>query len=268
MSPDATETTEARRDGFTRPGPVAKLLLAAFAWLDERYRLRNYADEFKHFYYQINLELPRTHTEKYSLRVIWYWYPLYTLGSIAFLALVFASISGILLTFYYVPSTADATVNGFQATEAWESMTVIMTEVPLGFAIRGLHFWSGMVMVWAVVLHMFRVYFTQAYKKPRELNWLLGVVLFLLTLGLGYTGYILPWSQLSYWAAIIGLEMSIATPILGQYLAGLLFGGVELGQQTVTRMYVLHVILLPLLTFGAAILHVVIVWWQGIAEPH
>lgn len=262
-------TTDGRTDGFERPGPVAKLLLAAFAWLDERYRIRNYTDQLRRFYYQINLELPRTHTEKYNLRVIWYWYPLYTLGSISFLAFIFAAISGILLTFYYVPSTASAAVEGFpQATEAWESVTVIMTEMPLGFAIRAIHFWSAMVMVAAVVLHMTRVYFTQAYKKPRELNWLLGVILFFLTLGLGYTGYILPWSQLSFWAGRIGLEMSISTPLIGKWIAGLLFGGVELGQATITRMYVLHVILLPLLTFGAAVAHVVIVWWQGIAEPH
>ncbi len=260
--------TNGRSDAFTQPGPVAKALLATFAWLDERYRIRNYADKLRNFYHQLNLELPRTHTEKYKLRVIWYWYPLYTLGSIAFLSFIFATISGILLTFYYVPSTAAVTVHGFEATQAWESVVLIMTEVPLGFMIRAVHFWSAMVMVAAVVLHMVRVYFVQAYKKPRELNWLLGVVLMLLTLGLGYSGYLLPWSQLSFWAGRIGLEMSLASPIIGKWLAGFMFGGVELGQATVIRMYVLHVILLPILTFGAAIAHVAIVWWQGIAEPH
>lgn len=262
------ETSERSKDGFTEPGPVARMLVALFAWLDERYRIRNYADVLRRFYYQLNLELPRTHTEKYKLRVIWYWYPLYTLGSIAFLAFIFATISGVLLTFYYVPSTAAVQVAGHSATQAWESVVFIMTEVPLGFMIRAVHFWSAMVMVAAVVLHMIRVYFTQAYKKPRELNWLLGVVLMLLTLGLGYTGYLLPWSQLSFWAGRIGLEMSLASPVIGKWLAGLMFGGVELGQQTVTRMYILHVLLLPILTFGAAVAHVVIVWWQGIAEPH
>jgi len=266
---NGVESSADGRDGFTEPGPVAKMLLAVFAWIDERYRIRNYADQLKHFYYQLNLELPRSHTEKYNLRVIWYWYPLYTLGSISFLAFIFAAISGVLLTFYYIPSTAATSVQGIgEATEAWASVATIMTEVPLGFMIRAVHFWSAMVMVSAVVLHMARVYFTQAYKKPRELNWLLGVILFVLTLGLGYTGYILPWSQLSFWAGRIGLEMSLSTPILGKWLAGLLFGGVELGQETVTRMYVLHVILLPIVTFGAAVLHVAIVWWQGIAEPH
>jgi quinol-cytochrome oxidoreductase complex cytochrome b subunit len=134
--------------------------------------------------------------------------------------------------------------------------------------IRAVHFWSAMVMVSAVVLHMVRVYFTQAYKKPREINWLIGVILFFFTLGLGYTGYLLPWSQLSFWAGRIGLEMSLASPVVGKWMAGLLFGGVELSGATVVRMYILHVLVLPLLTFGAAITHVLIVWWQGIAEPH
>ena len=265
----AAETaSDNRADGFTTPGPVARMLLATFAWIDERYRIRNYADQIKHLYYQLNFELPRTHTEKYKLRVIWYWYPLYTLGSITFLAFLFATISGILLTFYYVPSTAPVLAHGHEASQAWASVVTIMTEVPLGFMIRAVHFWSAMVMVAAVVLHMIRVYFVQAYKKPRELNWLLGVVLMLLTLGLGYTGYLLPWSQLSFWAGRIGLEMSLASPVIGKWLAGLMFGGVELGQQTVTRMYILHVLLLPILTFGATVAHVFIVWWQGIAEPH
>lgn len=264
----AEPSTVRETDGFTRPGPVAKALLATIAWLDERFRFRNYSAQLRHFYYQLNLQLPRTHTEKYKLRVIWYWYPLYTLGSIAFLAFIFATISGVLLTFYYIPSTAPAIVEGHEATQAWESVVDIMTVVPLGFMIRAVHFWSAMVMVAAVVLHMVRVYYTQAYKKPREINWIIGVVLMLLTLGLGYTGYLLPWSQLSFWAGRIGLEMSLASPVIGKWMAGLLFGGVELGQQTVTRMYVLHVLLLPALTFGAAAAHVFIVWWQGIAEPH
>ena len=264
----AVPAQRAPGNGLQRVGFAQRALLATFAWLDERFRFRNYSQQLRHFYYQINMQFPRTHTEKYKLRVVWYWYPLYTLGSIAFLAFIFATISGVLLTFYYVPSLAPATVDGHRATEAWASVVEIMRVVPLGFMIRAIHFWSAMVMVSAVVLHMARVYFTQAYKKPREINWLLGLVLLILTLGLGYTGYLLPWSQLSFWAGRIGLEMSLSTPILGKWLAGLLFGGVELSQQTVTRMYILHVLLLPAVTFAAAIAHVVIVWWQGIAEPH
>jgi quinol-cytochrome oxidoreductase complex cytochrome b subunit len=117
---------------------------------------------------------------------------------------------------------------------------------------------------------MVRVFFTQAYKKPRELNWLLGVVLKLTTLALGYSGYILPWSQLSYWAGTIGNEMAASSPpaVFGRVVAALLFAEEYGTQQTLTRMYVLHVVLLPVIAASLIGLHIVLVWIQGIAEPH
>ena len=254
--------TPRRLSGFDR------FILSTFAWLDERFRLRAVANLAVDMYYQWNMQLPRSHTEKYKLRSIWYWYPVYSLGSLTFIAFVVATITGVLLTLYYVPSTAPAEVGGLSATEAWKSIVYIMVEVPFGFMIRALHFWSAMVMVAAVFLHMMRVYFTQSYKKPRELNWIIGFVLLVLTLGLGYTGYLLPWSQLSFWAGRIGIEMAKSSPFLGTWVAGFMFGGAELGQFTITRMYVFHVILLPIIAFGLAMLHMVIVWIQGIAEPH
>ncbi|HWG89286.1 MAG TPA: cytochrome b N-terminal domain-containing protein [Candidatus Thermoplasmatota archaeon] len=273
--------TELVRDGTVartrRISGSQRMALAVFAWLDERFRIRRGAAAIEKFYYQINLQLPRSHTEKYKLRSIWYWYPMYTLGSISLLAFLIAAISGVLLTLYYIPSTT-AYVPGQgtdlgpvlepKASIAWQSVGNLMLNVPFGFMIRAIHFWAAMVMVAAVFLHMFRTYLTQAYKKPRELNWFVGVVLFLLTILLGYSGYLLPWSQLSYWAATIGLEMSNASPIIGKWLAAMLFGGTQLGAATVTRMYVLHVILLPMITFGVIALHIAIVWLQGIAEPH
>lgn len=259
-------------------GLVQVLALRVFAWLDERFRIRNVADEIAGFYMQLNMQLPRSHTERYNLRSIWYWYPMYTMGSLSALSFLTATISGVLLTLFYVPSTAAVTVFGEQANVAWQSVAYIMVEVPFGFMIRAVHFWSAMVMVAAVFIHMFRVYLTQAYKKPRELNWLVGVVLFVLTLGLGYSGYLLPWSQLAYWAATIGLEMSLSSPPIiipgiaeieiGPWIAGFLFGGTSLGQATLTRMYIYHVFILPILTFATIGLHVAIVWIQGIAEPH
>ena len=180
-----------------------------YAWLDERFRIRNVGRVLGDFYMQINMQLPRSHTEKYKLRSIWYWYPMYTLGSLALLSFIIAAISGMLLTLWYVPSTAEVVTTkygafGLNPSEAWVSVAQIMLEIPFGFMVRAIHFWSAMIMVAAVFLHMLRVYFTQAYKKPRELNWLLGVALMLITLALGYSGYILPWSQLSYWAGTIG----------------------------------------------------------------
>lgn len=244
--------------------------LQAFAWLEQRFKIRLYADGLRNFFYRINMQFPVSHTERYKLRIIWYWYPLYMLGSMALLSLLVATISGIVLSFYYVPSTATAECAGMEATEAWKSIGCTIYQLPFGFMWRQLHFWSAMVMVAAVFLHMVRVLFTQAYKKPRELNWLVGVGLLVFTLGLGYTGYLLPWSQLSYWAGTIGLKMALATPppALGQWAAGLVFGGATLGQHTVVRMYFLHVFILPIITYTLIGLHIFIVWIQGIAEPH
>lgn len=250
--------------------------LRMYAWMDERFRIRNVADKIGAFYMQINMQLPRSHTEKYKLRSIWYWYPMYTLGSLALLSFIIAAISGIILTFWYVPSTApvDTTAYGrfpgATPTEAWVSVVQIMLEIPFGFMVRAIHFWSAMIMVAAVFLHMLRVYFTQAYKKPRELNWLLGVLLMLVTLALGYSGYILPWSQLSYWAGTIGNEMAVSSPpaVFGRIVSGLIFAEEYGSQQTLTRMYVLHVVLFPLIAVALIGLHIALVWIQGIAEPH
>jgi quinol-cytochrome oxidoreductase complex cytochrome b subunit len=123
-------------------------------------------------------------------------------------------------------------------------------------------------MVAAVFLHMLRVYFTGAYKEPRELNWILGIVLISLTMVFGYTGYLLPWSQLSFWAGQIGVEMSLSIPLIGEYVAQLLFGGFTVTQATLQRMYILHVFLLPFLVTTLIAIHIGIVWMQGIAEPH
>jgi cytochrome b6 len=270
----AAQMRQARRPVQRRVSPTQKLGLAGFAWLDERFRLRAYMETLTDIYYEMNMQFPRSHVERYKLRSIWYWYPLYSLGSLAFLSFNIALISGVLLALYYVPSTAlvnpAATAGSEEAliSQAWSSIVFIMTQVPFGFMLRAIHFWSAMIMVSTVVLHMLRVYFTQAYKKPRELNWLLGVGLFAVTILLGYTGYLLPWSQLSYWAGTIGLEMSAATPILGTWLQGFLFGGSVLSQATLTRMYVYHIFLFPAVALGLMVVHMLIVWLQGIAEPH
>jgi quinol-cytochrome oxidoreductase complex cytochrome b subunit len=269
----AVQARQPRRPVMRRVSPSQKLMLAAFAWLDERFRIRAYIDTLSDIYYEMNMQFPRSHVERYRLRSIWYWYPLYSLGSLSFLAFNIATISGVLLALYYIPSNAACDPTSPAACEpgvslAWQSVSYIMTQVPFGTMLRSIHFWSAMVMVSAVVLHMLRVYFTQAYKKPRELNWLLGVGLFGVTILLGYSGYLLPWSQLSYWAGTIGLEMSHASPVIGTWLQGFLFGGTVLSQATLTRMYVLHIFLFPAIAFGLMIVHMLIVWLQGIAEPH
>ena len=245
--------------------PVERGYLAVLLWLDRRLRLVDYLEVMETMYYKVNMQMPKSHTEQYNLdNKFWYWYPLYALGSFSVLAYVVAAISGALLGFYYSPSNAAAA----ETTVAYESLTFIMTELNFGFMLRSIHRWSAQVMVAAVFLHMLRVYFTGAYKEPRELNWILGIVLISLTMVFGYTGYLLPWDQLAFWAGQIGVEMSLSIPLAGEWVAQLLFGGFTLTQATLQRMYILHVFLLPFVATALIAVHIGIVWMQGIAEPH
>jgi quinol-cytochrome oxidoreductase complex cytochrome b subunit len=249
--------------------PVEKTFLLSLVWIDKRLRIVDYLELLENLYYKANLQMPKSHTEQYNLdNKFWYWYPLYSLGFFSTLAYVVAAISGALLGFYYAPSTAAATCNNIDATVAYCSIAGIMTDLNLGLMLRSLHRWSAQVMVAAVFLHMLRVYFTGAYKEPRELNWLIGIVLISLTMVFGYTGYLLPWDQLAFWAGQIGVEMSLSIPLAGEWVAQLMFGGFSLGQATLQRMYILHVFFLPFVVTTLIAIHVGIVWMQGIAEPH
>jgi cytochrome b6 len=266
-----TASADTSLTGRDKASRMQLMFLRVFAWIEDRFLLRQFRTQTQEFIYRINMQMPVSHTERYNLRVIWYWYPLYTLGSLSLLAFLIATISGVLLALYYVPSTASVTMApyGSLPSAAWVSVgRTISQEVPFGFMLRQMHFWAAMVMVAAVILHTARIYFTQSYKKPREVNYFVGILLLVLTLGLGYTGYLLPWSQLSYWAGQIGLQMALITPFIGEWAAGLVFGGLALGQATITRMYVLHVFILPIITFAVMVLHILLVWVQGIAEPH
>jgi quinol-cytochrome oxidoreductase complex cytochrome b subunit len=249
--------------------PIETTFLTALVWLDRRLRIVDYLELLETLYYRVNLQMPKSHTEQYDLdNKFWYWYPLYTLGSFSTLAYVVAAISGALLGFYYSPSTAAGACGVTNASVAYCSIANIMRELQFGFMLRSIHRWSAQVMVAAVFLHMLRVYFTGAYKEPRELNWLLGIVLISLTMVFGYTGYLLPWDQLAFWAGQIGVEMSLSIPLAGEWVAQLLFGGFTLSQATLQRMYILHVFLLPFVVTTLIAIHIGIVWVQGIAEPH
>ena len=147
-------------------------------------------------------------------------------------------------------------------------MELIMTQVSFGYIIRAVHHWGAHFMVASVFLHMMRVYFVGAYRNPRELNWMLGSILLLITIMFGYTGYLLPWDELGYAAGTIGLEMATSVPAMGDITAQLVFGGTILSADTVLRMYWLHVFVLPVIGFGLMILHMALVWSQGEAEPH
>jgi cytochrome b6 len=243
--------------------PIEETYLTVLMWLDKRLRIVDYLEVLENLYYKVNLQMPKSHTEQYNLdNKFWYWYPLYALGSFSTIAYVVAALTGALLGFYYAPATAG------DPSAAYNSLTMIMTELNFGFFLRSLHRWSAQVMTAAVFLHMLRVYFTGAYKEPRELNWILGIVLISLTMVFGYTGYLLTWDQLAYWAGQIGVEMALSIPLIGEWVAQLIFGGFALGQATLIRMYLLHVFLLPFVVTALIAVHIGIVWMQGIAEPH
>jgi len=243
--------------------PIETVFLTALVFLDRRLRIVDYLELLEDAYYKVNLQMPKSHTEQYDLdNKFWYWYPLYSLGFFSTLAYIVAAVSGALLGFYYEPSAVG------NPSVAYASIETIMTELQFGFALRSIHRWAAQIMMAAVFLHMLRVYFTGSYKEPRELNWLLGIILISLSMVFGYTGYLLPWNQLAFWAGQIGVEMALATPIVGEWAAQLLFGGFTLGQATIIRMYILHVFVLPFVVTALIALHIGIVWVQGIAEPH
>ncbi|AAG19096.1 MULTISPECIES: cytochrome bc complex cytochrome b subunit [Halobacterium] len=248
---------------------IESTFLTVLVWLDRRLRIVDYLELLETLYYRVNLQMPKSHTEQYNLdNKFWYWYPLYSLGFFSTLSYVVAAISGALLGFYYSPSAAAATCGVDGSTVAYCAVAGIMTDLNFGFFLRSLHRWAAQVMTAAVFLHMLRVYFTGSYKEPREVNWLIGIVLLSLTMVFGYTGYLLPWDQLAYWAGQIGVEMSLSIPLVGDWVAQLMFGGFSLGQATLQRMYLLHVFLLPFVVTTVIAIHLGLVWMQGIAEPH
>lgn len=157
------------------------------------------------------------------------------LGLIALILFLILSVTGVLLMFYYVPSTE----------EAYNRMLDLRSSVEFGFLLRNMHKWAAEAMVVVVVLHMARVFFTGAYKPPREFNWVIGVILLVLTIVLSYTGYILPWDQLAFWGATIGATIAGYAPVIGEPMRQFILGGDTVGQEALLRFYVLHVIVLP-----------------------
>lgn len=153
-------------------------------------------------------------------------------------AVLFGSlvVSGIYLMFFYVPSPASA----------YGNIQEIQTQVGFGQYMRNVHRWSAHLMVLAVAAHMARVFYRGAYKSPKEFNWVIGVVLLVLTLLLSFTGYLLPWDQLAYWAVTVGASMAGFVPLIGETIKGILLGGDTVGSATLLRFYVLHVAVLPL----------------------
>lgn len=165
-------------------------------------------------------------------------------------------VSGIALSFYYVPEPGAA----------FESVRYITQEAPFGWWVRGVHRWSSELMVVAVILHMTRVFFTGAYRRPRELNWLIGMGLLITVLSFGFTGYSLIYNQLSYWATVVGANITASVPVVGEFAAGFLRGGPTITGKTLTRMYVIHVALLPIAAIGLIAIHLFLLRLHGVSE--
>jgi menaquinol-cytochrome c reductase cytochrome b subunit len=181
----------------------------------------------------------------------------YTLGSATMFAFVSQAVTGVFLAMYYDPSP----------TRAYDSAAHITNEVFLGELVRGMHRWGSTVMVILIFLHMARTFFFGAYKYPRELNWIIGVILLVLTLLMGLTGYLLPFDQRSYWATVVAANINASGPIVGPYLADFLRAGAEFGGTTLTRFYALHMMLVPGLIAALIGAHLYLVAKLGTTAP-
>ena len=182
----------------------------------------------------------------------WWW----CLGGTAAYLFLLQVVTGIMLAFYYVP----------EPEHAYASVQHITNDVPFGWYIRSVHRWSSNFMIVAVILHMLRVFFTGAYRAPRELNWIVGTLLLFITLGFGFTGYSLVYEQLSYWGATVAGNITEAVPFVGDTLADFIRGGDEVGGPTLTRFYIFHIGLLPTLAFVLIGLHLFFIRMLGVTE--
>ena len=182
----------------------------------------------------------------------WWW----CIGGIPAYLFIVQIVSGILLTFYYVPSPDFA----------YESVQAIMNDVHFGWYIRSIHRWSSHLMIVTLLLHMMRVFFTGAYRRPRELNWVVGSMLLLTTLGMGFTGYSLVWEQLSFWGATVAANILNAVPFVGDELSFFLRGGPTVGQSMLTRLFVFHIGALPTLLAGFIAVHIYLIRSHGVSE--
>jgi quinol-cytochrome oxidoreductase complex cytochrome b subunit len=186
------------------------------SWLDERLGLKGIYDTV------LDRKVPK---------VNWW----FTLGSASLFLFAMQAITGIFLSVYYVPSP----------DHAYDSIQYIMNGVSFGWLIRGIHHWGASLMVIVVFAHMLRTFFYAAYKYPRELTWLTGVVLLLCTIGMGFTGYLLPWNQRAYWATTVGTQIAGTVPLIGPFINSVLRGGSDLSAVTLARFFSVHIWFLP-----------------------
>jgi len=215
------------------------LLNTIYNWIDERIDLKQLQAKL--------LYEPMPGGSRYA----------YAFGSALLFIFIMQATTGILLMFYYAP-TAD---------HAWHSTQYILKELDYGWFLLSFHFWGSSAMVVMVVCHMLQVFIWGAYKKPREMVWVAGIFLFLIVMGFGFTGYLLPWDQRAFWATTVGVEIMDKAPIVGDFMARFLRGGPTAGAQTLSRFFVVHVMLLPAALVGMFSLHLFFFRKAGPAGP-
>ena len=221
-----------------------EIQLAVVRWLDERYPFTKSVDE------ALYQRVPNFANAFY-----------YCFGGMVFVLIAFQLVTGIFLSFYYVP---DATGN---PANAYTSVQNLMSQVYLGWLIRGVHFWSSSLLIIMVALHMARVFWTGSYRAPRELNWMVGVTMLLVVLGLSLTGYLLPWDTKAYWATSVTIKVGAGVPLLGNVIKEVAQGGPTLGPNTLQRFFTLHVFILPALIVLLMYVHFRLIRQHGISEP-
>jgi ubiquinol-cytochrome c reductase cytochrome b subunit len=215
------------------------MLEKVYNWVDERINLKGLQAKL--------LNEPMPGGARYA----------YTFGSALLFIFIMQVVTGIMLMFYYAP-TAD---------HAYASTQYILKELEYGWFILSFHFWGSSAMVIMVVIHMSQVFIWGAYKKPREMVWLAGLILFVLVLAFGFTGYLLPWDQRAFWATTVGVEIMDKAPIVGDFMGRFLKGGPVPGAQTLSRFFVIHVMILPLSLMAVFALHLFFFRKAGPAGP-
>lgn len=217
-----------------------ELLHVFEGWFKERLPFTSWKDFFK------------KKTVPLHKHTVWYIF-----GGAALFLFIIQVITGILLLLYYRPSS-DA---------AFESVKFIMTQVKFGWLVRSIHSWSANLFVLILFIHMFSVYFMKAYRKPRELTWVTGLLMFFIALGFGFTGYLLPWNTLAYFATKVGTEITSVVPFIGNFLLRFLRGGEDVTGATLTRLFGFHVAVLPALSTIILGFHLFFVQVQGMSKP-
>jgi quinol-cytochrome oxidoreductase complex cytochrome b subunit len=180
-----------------------------------------------------------------------------TLGSATLTAFIVQALTGVILAMYYKPDAKDA----------YSSIQHITNDLWAGWLVRGMHRWGASVFIILMFMHMGRVFLFGAYKYPRELNWIIGVLLLASGLGEGFTGYLLPWDQTAYWATVVGININGTAPFLGPFLAQFLQGGTYINADTLSRFYAIHMLMIPGAIIGLIVLHLYLVIRLGVTSP-